>query len=305
MFNNEDTVEVVLDSLFKKIAQAEEMYGKNCADFTVPEIMAFYKTLGTVSPTLLQNYNSQLSLYTSWCVKQNLVKDGQSHYDEIFQDTLNKCLNVTKVQGRVLTRDEVIQLCNAMPNYRSKILLMAPFEGIKGNKFRELADLKREDLLPDNYVHIKSRNENVKVSSMLYNWMKEAVDETEIVVERGQAGKQAITFSEGQRDYVIKFTSDARAMDKPGDYKNQSRTIHQYIFGLIKRYEGPIDVRAISAQPLMDSGIIHFIKTRAKELNVSPLEYFETPEALKEIKEKFNKRVVRSQFLGTYKEFLK
>ena len=82
---------------------AKTKYNKDCSEFTVAEIINFYKSLCSTSFYTMKNTNGFLKAYTSYCIKNNLVKDGQNHYteisDELLKDLGNKkrlgiCLSV-------------------------------------------------------------------------------------------------------------------------------------------------------------------------------------------------------------------
>ena len=86
-FISEHNVEVTLpnnylECQFNKISNVEETLNKDLCNFTFYEITEYYKLLNLTSTVSLSVMNSQFSLYTQWCLQQNLVDDGQNHFLE-------------------------------------------------------------------------------------------------------------------------------------------------------------------------------------------------------------------------------
>ena len=64
-----------LECQFKKVSFMEFELNKDVSNFTFYEIIEYYKLLNTCSLEYLRVLNSQFSLYTQWCLQQNLVNE--------------------------------------------------------------------------------------------------------------------------------------------------------------------------------------------------------------------------------------
>ena len=79
----------------------------------------------------------------------------------------------------------------------------------------------------------------------------------------------------------------------------------RYIYMLIQRNLKFLEVESgISANDIVDSGKIHFIKTKAKELGVSTYDYIFNPKLLEEVNLQYGCKIVRSTFWMKYQEYL-
>lgn len=303
LFGGEDTCERVVVNLFKEIERFEKEYNKDCADFLYPEIMNFYKYLGTYSVNTLMNLNSQLSNYTSWCINEHLVKDNQNHYSEIRPADLSSVVNPAKLRKQYLTRDDVLKICNTMPETRYKVMFLCLFEGIKGDQYREIYDLTRDDLRGNNMVYIKDRGKAIEVSPQLYHWMEQSVNDFETTSEHFRKGTITHQFDPSERDKVVKIRKEGGIDLDEGD--RAQKKITYLLSKALKEYTGDIDTRGIKPTTFNDSGIVHFILERAKENYETPMQYFESPAAIREIKDRFGRRIIRTIFLTGFGDYLK
>ena len=67
--------EVFPINLFNKVAPFEEKLNKDVCNFTYYEIVDMYKTINVQAINYLYIINNSLSLYTQWCIGENLVND--------------------------------------------------------------------------------------------------------------------------------------------------------------------------------------------------------------------------------------
>ena len=72
-----------LERLFNQTEPFEEKNGKDVCEWTTTEILDFYKYLDQYSLSSLVVINSNLCLYTNWCLIEMLIPDCQNHYLEI------------------------------------------------------------------------------------------------------------------------------------------------------------------------------------------------------------------------------
>ena len=65
---------------FDKVEKMEVELNKDLCNFTVYDIREYYKMLNIASIESLTNMNSQFSIYTNWCMQQNLVNDNKNNF---------------------------------------------------------------------------------------------------------------------------------------------------------------------------------------------------------------------------------
>ena len=132
-------------SLFKRIEPFEEQLNKDASNFTAYEIINMYKTLAIMSLDTIVTMNSNLSMYTQWCIQQNLVNDYQNHYLEMTRDMLVSFVNKFAMDKKVVSRKQILEWCQQLPNPSDSFCLLGLFEGIRGGGYLELALAKIDD----------------------------------------------------------------------------------------------------------------------------------------------------------------
>ncbi len=153
----------------------EEKLGKDCSNFTSTEILNMYASCLTHSWEQLLNFNSQLKIYTSWCVMESLVTDNQNHYEEIDKNDMYNCLNLGLKENMYISREELEHIIktNQILNVSDEFLSLALFEGLGGLEYKDLKELS-PDQFKNGKVYLSDRE--LTVSDMLIEKAKESAD---------------------------------------------------------------------------------------------------------------------------------
>lgn len=167
-------IRLIMRTFFNMTKEYEEKLGKDCSCFTTKEILNMYSAYTTRSWEYLLNFNSQLKIYTAWCIKESLVPDNQNHYEEIDKNDLFNCLNLGLKKNMILTRKELEKNISHIPNVSDQFLCLALFEGIGGVGFIDFYELQKSNF-HDNSVEVNGRK--LEVSSMLFERAMESADE--------------------------------------------------------------------------------------------------------------------------------
>lgn len=165
-----------LISIFRISKQLEKQYG-DISTFNVKQIIEFYKFYNSRSIMKLQNINSQLKIYTDWCISNKLIEnDGQNHFAEITVKEMGTCVNKAKTENIILIKDDIDEICKELENYFEKFIVSAMFDGICGNYCSEISELKASDFkLKDGirYANLNS-GRTIPVSDSTYVYAKQA-----------------------------------------------------------------------------------------------------------------------------------
>ena len=164
----------IMRTFFNMTKEYEEKLGKDCSCFTSKEILNMYSAYTSRSWEYLINLNSQLKIYTSWCIKESLVPDNQNHYEEIDKNDLFNCLNLGLKKNMILTRKELEKNLAQIPNVSDQVLCLALFEGIGSVGFRDFYELDKSNF-HDNVVEVNGRK--LEISNMLMERALESADE--------------------------------------------------------------------------------------------------------------------------------
>ena len=292
--------EVILPSnylvrLFEKVSAMEHELNKDVSNFSLYEIKEYYKMLNIATVESLYVMNSQFSLYTQWCLQQNLVKDNQNHFLEMTKENFYDCVNKALFDSKVITKEEILSWVDDLINAKDKFIFLALFEGIRGDNYCEIVKLRPEDI--DGNTLTLCTGRKVDVSSKLISIANDCIEETKYYgSEISDDGIQRV-FPLVNRGYVIK------------DYPNIKDDVSEFqqgrrIYGSIRRsldFIGKMNL--LKANDIYESGKLDMIKRRAAELGMNNVEYIKSA-YINEVEERYDCRIVPTQFIYKYKDYL-
>ena len=281
-----------LARMFNKSDSFENKLDKDISNFTVYEIEDFYKTLNIKSLEYLTVLHSHLSLYTQWCLQQNLVLDCQNHFAEIPSTSLINYINVLALKKSIITRRTLYELIDGLVNPSDAFIMLALFEGIEGENYCELVNLKMSDF-NGNKVKLCTGRE-LTISSKLVG----LAEESNIEMEYCSLAKER-KFPFLNEDLIIKNYPNCRLNDP----YNKGRRI----YNRVKRNFTEIGIdKFMKPKSLVDSGRIDYINTRSKELGITAREFIYTPEYAEEVRYRFGYDLqrLRKSFVEKYGDYL-
>ena len=283
-----------LERQFNKSENFEQRLEKDISNFTVYEIEDFYKTLNIKTVESLTVLNSHLSLYTQWCLQQNLVLDCQNHFAEIVNSSLVNYINTFALKKSIITREELYSWLDELINPSDAFIMLALFEGLEGENYCELVNLKMSDFdIENNKVHLCTGRE-LTVSSKLIALAKESNEKMEYISPN--IGREFPFINE---DLIIKNYPNCRSDDA---YNRGKR-----IYSRVKRnFEAMGIDKYMKPRSLFDSGKIDYINTRSKELGITAKEFIYTPKYAEEVKYRFGYDLqrLRLSFVKKYEDHL-
>lgn len=228
-----NTARFVLSRIFELSSVLEEEKQKDICDFSVSDITAFYSSIGTGSIGRLRNYNSQLRMYTDYCIDNNLSTTNTNHFIEISDDILLKCLvNIEygNVNLNLISRNELISfLDEKVKNFRDRAIFLGIFEGL-GNK--ELYGLRSATMndIDKHLFSVKNKHNEVEkkviISEKLLYYIEESYSSTEYYTE----GFDFPTTKFKPSPYIFKSVVNAN-----GDY--MSYNTFNFVASKIKEYQ--------------------------------------------------------------------
>lgn len=279
-------------SLFKRTEPFEEQLDKDISNFTTYEIINMYKTLSIMSLDTISTMNSNLSMYTQWCIQQNLVNDFQNHFLEINREMMASFVNKYAMNQKVVSRDKIIEWCNQMPNPSDAFCLLALFEGLKGSGYLEIAYAKIEDFNDNIFTSYKGRQ--IKVSNELINF---AILSDETLEYQSITREMKHTVNLIDNGKIIKDYPNVRANESLPTLRRRIQTklirIFDYL-GILKWMNGN-DIRM--------SGVVDLINFNSKQLGITGKQYI-YGDGLKEIKNQYDLNIAPSTFINKYGEYL-
>jgi hypothetical protein len=280
-------------NIFNRVEKYEENLGRDLSNFSFFEIEAYYKLRNSSSRYALATINSVFANYTTWCLNQGLVTDGQNHYLEFHAKDFDKYLNPILLDKRIITRDELEDMILEIPNPRDQFLLLGTFEGLKGKGFMDIATAKMEDISEkggQHFISLKSER-IIEMSKDLYYLAQESREEEKYYSLSGKQKK------------VVPIIDDGTIMKRNGnsvlETDDSSARNAKASFNRVKQYLGN---KYLTTTNLMISGKIDFIRKKSEEMGVSTNQFMS--DNVEMISNQFGTRFVKANFERTYKEYL-
>lgn len=251
---------------FKHIESTENELGKDLSNFTTDEIISYYKLSNFTSYDSLNITNNLFARYTQWCLQNSLVKDNQNHYLEFTPHILNTCMNKALIAQKIISKDTLYSWIKDLENPRDIFVFLCLFEFGRSKDFVEISNAKLKDLNGNELTLCTGRT--VKISNELKNIIYDCVDATTYVaITSDRNGSKPTLRNLVDNGSIMKMTYNS-------NINANDATKGRGIYSLIQRNLDYLDVQSnISANDIVDSGKIHFIKERAKELGITTYEY--------------------------------
>lgn len=193
--------------MFEKASEYEEELGKDLCDFTTKDIISLYRHFFTHSYYYINNYNSQMKIYCAWCLKNNLVFDGQNHYAEMTKDMIVSCINKGLTNNRIVSREELISIMNDAVNTRDKFLFLSIFEGLYDNSLITIRECTMDNFDLDTKEFIMKDGKRIHVSDTLISYAKESVEDMEYYAYNNGV---VYSYHKDSKNYVLKGTYNSK-----------------------------------------------------------------------------------------------
>ena len=280
-----------IDVQFRKASEMEYELNKDVSNWTVYEIVEYYKILNMTSFESLICLNSILSQYTQFCLENSLVKDNQNHYLECTKEILAGCINKAILDKKIVDRETVVKWVDELPNPKDQFILLSLFEYGKSKDFKDIVYAKPKDV---NENQLKLEDRIVKISDNLKNIINNCFSEDSYYSISGKGVKVMPLIDHG---YIVK------------SYPNQNMSLSDFqkgrnIYISCQRMFDYLGVgQWMSPNSIAESGKLHMIKEKAKELNMSPMDYIYS-DYIKEVEMQFGFSIVRSVYCKKYGEYL-
>ena len=282
-----------IDVQFRKSSEMEYELDKDISNWTIYEITEYYKLLSITSYESLICMNSIFSLYTQFCLENNLVKDNQNHFLECTNEVLLNCLNKAIIDKKIVSRETVLKWIDELPNPKDQFILLSLFEYGKSKDFKDIVYAKFENLdVSDKKIKLFERE--AKISNKMIEIIYDCVSENQYYSISGRGSKIMPLIDYG---FIVK------------SYPNQNINLSDFqkgrnIYIACQRIFDYLEIGDyMSPNSIVESGKLHMIKERAKQLNISSIEYLYS-DYIKEVEIQFNCNITRSVYEKKYSEYL-
>ena len=267
MFYNPDLKEKFLNQYSKDTArnyyyalrksrELEEEKGKDLCNFNYEDLDELFYSFRVKSMTAIQSNASIIRKYLDFCIEQG-YNETMINIAEVFDSFLGKNIEkyINKVadKKKILSYDEVWELCDMCVNAQDAVVFALLFEGVKGENLKELSNLRVDDVDFENKTLTVDRDgENVlKISDRTMELIKEAINQE--IYSKGNGGEflsetvRSFEYPLYDSKYVIRVAGRDR------DEEVQANTIISRIMKVRKWYGNEF----VTATNMWLSGMIY------------------------------------------------
>lgn len=274
----------------KRASKFEHIYKKDLCDFNINEITEMYKLLRFASIEGIIIMNNTLSHYASWCLSENLIKNGQNIYATISSDMLSKLLNKALISHQIVSRDTVLTWAESFANPRDKFILMSFFEYGKSKlNFEDTVNAKFQDINEEEHKMKLHSGRIVTVSDVLIRFAKSSNNTLEIQPPYGR----------------IKLVEDGTIIKRSNRTIETPLRLGRSVYTSLMQAMAYIGVEHMSIDKISTSGQIYMINSMANERGVSGREIVYDDYCREEIENQFDITIQPAYFMKKYSDYIK
>lgn len=261
--------ETSVRAILRRAIEWENKFNKTFYTFNKEEALEMFKSAHAISVVSLQNAN--LTLKHAARYFQNKV--GTNVYEEIGKYDLEDCVDKDKKDNLIFTKEEIEDIQGQLLNWVDKCILFLLFEGVGGEKLRELTFM---DMSQVNHKDLKIYFRSGKIIDITpeeYEMLRKGFTEDE-TVSFGTTLRVAKVVSHGiYKERVNALSANDDITDKT-HVEKRYRWVQRRLM-LISQNFG-IQMTSGSVQ---ESGLLHYIKEEMQESGKDFLEFIKSKEA--------------------------
>ncbi len=209
---------------FEKMAQYEDsVFQKDACEWSKEQLIVFLKQLDLWSVYTLYNVYRIYASYCRWCMGEGLSDQAVS----LDNSDIAECVAIDKYKRYMISRNQIESWVHALPNPCDSFMLLAFYEGLRGENNCEVIDLNIADI-NGTEIYIKSRDKTMSFSSDLISYAEQSESSTTYISQNNKLfyfcprpGYVLKTVARGDNDFDPKLMVRviARRMKKLGEDK--------------------------------------------------------------------------------------
>lgn len=264
-FQNKATQEIT-EYAFKKAKNTEELLGKDIFDMNINELGNLIKGLSASTVDSAYNYAFKFQYYIDWASKNGYRKTNINPLDIIEDKKEWVKPFVARYKQSIFTREEILDMCEKLANYPDRAILLGLFEGISGEGYSELLNLRTKDLSEkDGKFFATLHNKNgeirtIQISEKLHYYLHKADEATVYYNKNGES--ESVRSSESilvESPYIFKKSARGKQEGKLDlFFVNRKFQMYKDLFG----------AEFLRAKEVANSGILHMVNEFYKEKHV-------------------------------------
>ena len=261
--------ETSVKAVLRRAVEWEKKYGKTFYEFDKYEALEMFKSAHAISVVSLQNANLTLKHASRYFLKMA----GGSVYEEIGKYDLDECVDKSKRDGLILSREDLTNIQNDLLNATDKGILEMLFLGAGGNWLKELTFFEMDQISRKDGVVYFHTGKVIPITAEQYDMIKAACEETELV-----SFGDTMRISKVQSEGFYKIRCNAlSANSDPGNEQDLERRF-RYIQRRLYLISQDLGVKLTSGG-IQSGGLLWSLKNAVAESSLTFREYVKTEEA--------------------------
>lgn len=170
----------IIHRYFINSERIEVQFEKDLCDFTMDEVVKLLKFFNSRSRKTLILILSYFDDYYKWCLKEGVVESNNiiNFYDrKIMEPFIEEIVPLEFLETKYITREKLLSNMEKMEDYSLKFVSYAIFMSILGDEYKELVNLKVDDLNENEKTVKLITGRVMKVDDLFIDLMKKADQE--------------------------------------------------------------------------------------------------------------------------------
>ena len=258
--------ETSVRAILKRAVEWEKKFNKAFYDYNKEEALEMFKSAHAISVVSLQNSNLTLKHASRYF--QNSV--GNNIYEKIGKYDLEECVDKSKRDGLILSREDLTNIQNDLMNATDKGILEMLFLGAGGNWLKELTFFDIDQVSKkDGTVYFRT-GKIISITDEQYEMIKAACEETELI-SFGETMRISKVISESFYKVRCNALSTNSDPNNEQDAERRFRFIQRRLYLISK----DLDVKLTSGG-IQSSGLLWNLRNEIAESGLTFREYVKT-----------------------------
>jgi integrase len=239
---------------FITAGKTEKAFDKDLYDMNIDELGEVMKALAVSSANTAYNHTVKFEQYIDWAYENGHIGSNLNPLSNVNKLEWSKQFVATYKQS-AFKRDEILTMCGELVNYVDQAVLLSLFEGISGEGFSELLNLRTKDLKEENGVFKATLYQKdgtfrtIEISELLFNLLHKTDYELEYINKNG--------FAENNRSNTSKFQESEFIFKKTTRGKQEGSLTGFYVNRKFVIYKELFDLKFLKSKDIQVSGMMH------------------------------------------------
>ena len=239
---------------FANAKAEEERYEKDMYDMNIDELGEVIRSLSVSTANVAYNHTVKFEQYIDWAYENGYTPSNLNPLSNVNKIEWSKQF-VAKYKQSAFTRKQILNMSKELVNYVDQALLLALFEGISGEGFSELLNLRTKDLKEiDNKYFAELHDKNgefrtIEITEELFNLLHKTDKEPEYISSNGQA--------ETEKQSTNKFMESPFIFKKTTRGKQEGKLNVFYVNRKFVIYKELFELEYLKAKDITRSGMMN------------------------------------------------